>query len=360
MRAEPGSGKIKVEMDCHARHCTYRDGNLTLLSVLCVCIYMTCPCTPSLHIPSLALLLSVCATAWLSAPNPAQAAPAPEEAWLDSLYERVATDVSAGAPIVVQAHVPLCDNNIIRCGRYGLGDGENPDKNLYWATSGGFRGWFKRKDRGWKQVQKSVHSHPDILEVMVWKQRFRASKAWRARGVTKSFAVYVVAFAWRGSAIRSAMDAYADDLFGTTPRVVTLADGTEIQAGGAAHVVSYVGHNGWMDVDSYDWPEQSRAPGADTAGTLRKGTIAVACITADYLAKDVVAEARVPLLMTRTLLFAGAHSFEGAVASFARGGSLRRIRKEAVQAYATGQGKTVKRVGSAFTNPSDKRWRYTD
>ena len=278
----------------------------------------------------------------------ADASPPPEEAWLASLYDRVAADVQAGVPVVVQAHVPLCDNNIIRCGRRGLGDGDDPDRNLYWATSGGFRGWFKRKDRGWRLVHQGPHGHRDILEVMVWRRQFSATRAWRARGVSSSFPVYVVAFAWRGSAIEAAMDAYADDLFGARPRVVILADGTELQAGGAAHIVAYVGHNGWMDVNDYAWPARTQ--------TARKGTIAVACITADYLAEDVVAEGRVPLLMTRTLLFAGAHSFEGAVSEFARGGSLKRIRRAAISAYAQGQGKSETRVSSAFTNPADKRW----
>jgi hypothetical protein len=136
-------------------------------------------------------------------------------------------------------------------------------------------------------------------------------------------------------------------------REVKLADGTVLRAGGAAHIVSYVGHNGWMDVDRYDWDAARRR-----AAGSRKGTIAVSCISADYLARDVVDTSRVPLLMTKTLLFAGAHSFEGAVSAFAQGGTLRQIRSAAIQAYATGQGKTVRQVAGAFTNPSDRRWDY--
>lgn len=281
----------------------------------------------------------------------------PENAWLSSLYDRVAADLASGSPMVIQAHVPLCDNNIIRCGRHGLGDGSNPDKNLYWATSGGFRGWFNRKGSGWRQVHKGPHEHPDILEVMVWKRRFTAARAWRKRGVKSAFAAYVVAYAWRGSAINEAMAAYASDLFGTDARAVALDSGDVLQAGGAAHIVAYVGHNGWMDVARFEWP--AGAQEASTATSPSKGTIAVACITDAYLAEPVSAPGRVPLLMTRTLLFAGAHSFEGAVREFARAGSLRRIRRSAIRAYAEGQGKTERKVGSAFTNPSDKRWRYS-
>src|SRR5262245_1579475 len=80
----------------------------------------------------------------------------PSDEWLDGLYDTVAKDLAAGKPLVVQVHVPLCDNDILRCGGHGLGDGDNPDTNLYWATSGGFRGWFKRKGSGWKKVSATV------------------------------------------------------------------------------------------------------------------------------------------------------------------------------------------------------------
>ncbi len=277
-----------------------------------------------------------------------------EDGWLEALYESVAADLTAGKPMVVHAHVPLCSNEIIWCGNARLGDGDNPRTNLYWATSGGFRGWFKRKGSGWKRVYKGQHSDNDILEVMVWKRRASPSRALRERGVTERFDLYVVAYAWRGSAINRAMEAYSTDLFGDRPRAISLPNDVELQAGGAAHVVAYVGHNGWMDVDSYDWARFDKLH-RDT--TKPKGTIAVACITADYIAGEVSARSRVPLLMTTSLMFAGAHSFEGAVRGFARGESLGGIRKSAVSAYARGQGKPAQRVRVVFTNPSDKRWK---
>lgn len=267
------------------------------------------------------------------------------DAWLVDLHEEVAADLAAGKPLVVQVHVPLCDNDILRCGGHGLGDGDTPRTNLYWATTGGFVGWFGRRGSGWKQVHVG-RADGDVLEVRVWKKR--------VSGRVRGFDVYVVAYAWRGKAIRSAMDAYTRDLWGGEARVIELPGGTTIRAGGEAHVVAYTGHNGWMDVSDYDFAKV--ASGAKASGR-RKGTIAVACITEDYLAADVSAPERVPLLMTRTLLFAGAHSVEGAISEFAAGGTLESIRRAAIRAYARGQGKTEARVGSAFTNPSHRRWK---
>jgi hypothetical protein len=272
--------------------------------------------------------------------------------WLSDLQSRVADDLKKGKSMVVQVHVPLCDSSIIRCGNKRLGNGDNPDTNLYWSTSGGFKGWFKRRDRGWKKVLSTKKTgHDDVLEIRAWRKRF-APGAWRSSGVTKSFDVVVVAYAWRGKAINKAIDAYASDLYGDVPRVTTLASGETVAAGGAAHVVAYVGHNGWMDIPPYDWTRFQKK-----SSTTGKGTIAVACMTADYLADPITDPRRVPLLMTTSLMFAGAHSFEGAVSAFAKKKGLAAIRRNAAKNHGIGQDKELRRVHGAFTNPSDRRWR---
>jgi hypothetical protein len=272
------------------------------------------------------------------------------ERWLDELYDEMAPELASGRPLVVQVHVPLCDNDVLRCGRGRLGDGEDADGNLYWATSGGFRGWFGRKGSPWRLVHRVARPEDDVIEVRVWRRRVAPGPALRARGVKKPVTVYVVAYAWRGESIARAMSAYATDLFGGGARRIALPGGEVLAAGGAARLVAFVGHNGWMDVSDFRWP---RSP----SGAPRKATIAVACITEDYLAPAVPDERRVPLLFTRSLLFAGAHAFEGAVSAFAGGQSLAGIRESAVRAYAAGQGKPLPRVRAAFTNPADRKWK---
>ena len=276
---------------------------------------------------------------------------ATEEQWLDALYREAAADILDGKPLVVQVHVPLCDKNIIHCGNEKLGDGDNPGTNLYWSTSGGFKGWFKAAS-GWKRVHRSKSASGAILEKIVWRKTVSPTRRWRSLSVRRSFDVYVVAFAWRGRDISRAIDRYVDDLYGADPTPITLSDNVELQAGAAAHVIAYVGHNGWMDIPPYDWQAAARKK-----SKRRKATIAVACLTADYLAQPIAASHRVPLLMTTSLLFAGAHSFEGAVSAFARGDDLASIRTAAAKNHAKGQGRTLKQVHGAFTNPSDRRWK---
>jgi hypothetical protein len=260
-------------------------------------------------------------TAVLCASLPARAGES-----LDALYDDVARDLIAGKPLVVAVEVALCDNGIITCGGRGLGDGDDLARNLYWATDGGLRGWFERRGSPWRRVSRHGRDG-DILETVVYERTVAPDGAWRRRGVRAPFVVRVIANGWRGRAIDGALDRFAD----------VLADD-----GSGAHVVAYVGHNGWMDRDKSSWPTLGRA--------RVKGFIAVACLTRDYLARPLSSPARVPLLLTRDLLFAGSHALDGAVTAFARGGSAADIRLGASRAYADGEKKPLARVQTLFTN----------
>ncbi len=264
---------------------------------------------------------------------PASASPTADD-WLAGLTDRVIADVTAGKPLVVEVHVPLCDNDLIRCGNAKLGDGDNPATNLYWATTPGFGYWFRRKGSGWTEVsvEKENTGDADVLEKRTYRRTIATPAAWRKRGAPKRYELVVVIRAWRGSAIDRALAAYAADISGK---------GTDAQ------LVAFVGHNRLMDIDEFAWP----APGSDV-----KGTIAIACATAPYMKDTVSAATRVPLLMTSGLLFANAAPLEASVLAFARGGGYAAIRRDAATAYAGVQKRPVARVQGTFTNPADRRW----
>jgi hypothetical protein len=286
----------------------------------------------------------------------ARAAPSADaEAWLDGLTARVVADLAAGKPLVVQAHVPLCDNDVIPCGNARLGDGDNPAKNLYWATTEGFLGWFGRRGGGWKQVLDAdggAIGEDDVLDLRVWRREITTPAAWRRAGAPARFTMYVVAQAWRGEEIHKAFTHYADDLYGVTAHTVTLTDGTKIAAGGDAHIVAYVGHNHLMDLASFDWRAVAKKGDARP-----RGAMAIACHTAVYMQDIVPSERQVPLVMTRDFLLASAAAFEGTILAFAHGGDYAAIRKGAASSYAEGGKKPLRRVYGAFSNPADGRWR---
>ncbi|HET9991511.1 MAG TPA: hypothetical protein VFQ65_23440, partial [Kofleriaceae bacterium] len=109
------------------------------------------------------------------------AAAKPTDDWLGELTDRVVADLAAGKPLVVEVHVPLCEGTIIACGNKKLGDGDNPDTNLYWSTTPGFGEWFARRGGGWKRVlkqDKTETGDADILAVHVYRRTVTASAAW--------------------------------------------------------------------------------------------------------------------------------------------------------------------------------------
>lgn len=291
------------------------------------------------------------ATLLVLAATPAAAAPSVEDTWLAGLTDRVIADVTAGAPLVVEVHVPLCDSSIIPCGNAKLGDGDNPETNLYWATTPGFGRWFARRGGGWTRALATTTAtgDKDVLALHVYRKTVTTPAAWRKRGAPKRLAIAVVIRAWRGTAIDRALAAYAEDVSGKGERRVTLGDGQALAAGGAAQIVAWVGHNRLMDVEAFTWPEPA---------TSARGAIAIACHTAAYMEANVPAPTRVPLLMTRDFLFANAAPLEAAVLAFAAGGSYARIRRDAATAYAGVQQREVRRVVGAFTNPADRRWTH--
>ncbi len=280
----------------------------------------------------------------------AEAAPSTENAWLAGLTERVIADLAAGRPLVVEVHVPLCEQTIIACGNAKLGNGDDPRTNLYWSTTPGFGSWFARRTSGWKRVlrqQAGETGDKDILEVLVYRRSVTSPAAWRKRGAPARFEIDLVVRAWRGTAIDRALSAYAADLSSGAARTLTLGDQTTLEVGGAAQIVAWVGHNRLMDLAPYTWP---------ASGTETKGAIAIACHTAAYMEDAVPSATRVPLLMTRDFLFANAAPLEATVLAFATGGGYSQIRIDAATAYARVRERTVKQVAGAFTNPADRRW----
>ena len=168
----------------------------------------------------------------------------------------------------------------------------------------------------------------------MYERRVAPEGAWRRRGVTAPFVVRVVAHGWRGRAIDGALDRFV-----ARPR-------RRRRRGAGRRRTS--AHNGWMD------REKVVVAAAAHDGRVR-GFIAIACLTRDYLQRALSAPTRVPLLLTRDLLFAGSHALDGAVDAFARGGTLADIRLGASRAYAAGEKKPFARVQTLFTNWKGKR-----
>ena len=69
------------------------------------------------------------------------------------------------------------------CGNKKLGDGDNPDTNLYWSTTPGLGVWFARKGSGWTRVVHATDGKDtgdaDVLELHVYRRTITTPAAWR-------------------------------------------------------------------------------------------------------------------------------------------------------------------------------------
>jgi hypothetical protein len=271
---------------------------------------------------------------------------------LSAVQSAIADSVRASHPVVIQVHLALCDNTVIRCGGAGLGDGDSLRTNLYWSTSEGLRGWLTEQPTGWHLVAEDPPGTGARITRSVWQRSITPGATWRALGVERAFPVYLVIDVWRGSApaIDAATAAFARDLYDTTPRVVR-AGGLSLDAGGAAHVIAWVGHNRWMDYERFSWPSVARQPrGA-------KGVIAIACYSQAYLASRIEASGNLALTVTRDFVMASGAPLVGALDALLGGRDLQAIRVAATAAYAKGQGKDPARLRRVFSNPAARDWR---
>ena len=156
---------------------------------------------------------------------------------------RIAGDLAAGRPIVVHVVVALCDNQnqgIVPVPKH-LGNGQDPNSNLYWGALYGVRTFFPRRG-GWTALPVDGQTNTEIRERLVF---FR--EVTRGDGVVP---VYIVAEAWDGAEIKSAIGRFFEIASGVGTEQVSFRRGSKqatISAGGSAHLVAFVGHNGLMD-----------------------------------------------------------------------------------------------------------------
>lgn len=267
---------------------------------------------------------------------------------LEPLYARIARDLRAGKPLVITAHVALCDNRIIACGSRTMGDGDAPRRNLYWGGAAGFAATF-RIARGFRRIHHDKGDGKIVLERSVYRRRVRPNAAWRRRGVTRPFDLLVVGLAYRGLEIARAMGTFVSHVHAEKGSSLRLADGRVLPIGGLGHVVGYAGHNQLMDVvGDMRWPPWRRKQAI--------GYFALACKTAPYLARRLARPQAHGLLLTRVFMYPGAFTIVGLARGLAKGGSQKEVFRHGADAYARAQKRPKGLIRAVFTHDARRRY----
>jgi len=238
------------------------------------------------------------------------------------VQKHIDADLQGGNPIVVHVVVALCDNvnqGIVKVPE-GIGNGQDPKSNLYWGAMHGVRHYLPKK-AGWKSFDVSPKQDERVLERVVFHGAI-------ARG-TKSASVYIVADAWDGATIRDAMTAYFTMTAGALEERITVQkDNKEVSilAGGAAHLVVFVGHNGLMDFSLE--PPATTFPNAPP-----RAAAALSCASRPYFEDRLTSVGAHPLLLTTGLMAPEAYTLDAAIRAWAAGGDGKATVEAAAVSY---------------------------
>jgi hypothetical protein len=228
---------------------------------------------------------------------------------------RPASPNAEKAPInkfpVIHVFVALADNvnqGIVPVSA-SLGNGDNPDTNLYWGAGYGVRTFFKR-NKDWQFVSCTNTPRTGVLERCIFKHRKRD--------------LVLVADAYQGKQIALATSEFLDAASGIGSEKLK-AGNLEFNSHGSADLIAYVGHNGLMDfkLDSLPRHRDDR----------ERQTIILACASKQYFQQPLKPTGANPLLWTTNLMAPEAYVLSAAVDGWMSKESGEQVRTRAATAY---------------------------
>ena len=236
----------------------------------------------------------------------------------------------------IHVFVALCDNDsqgIVPVGEK-IGNGDDPEANLYWGCSDGLKSYFSRSPK-WKLVSKK--SYDDEGAVILRRYIFEHQR-------TKSV---LVADAYRGSSIRTCLEEFLGASEGSFKPEIEVEGKGGIEFGAAADLISYIGHNGLM--------EQRIDAKKDDADRVERDAVVLACVSNSYFGERLKRAGTRPVLMTDQLMYPGSFALhEGLEAWFKDSSftskSLKAIREGAAKAMAKNQKISVKAARGIFSD----------
>lgn len=214
----------------------------------------------------------------------------------------------------IHIFVALCDNKYqgIVPVPAKIGNGQDPNNNLYWGCGNGIRTYFK-KSKEWKFL-KTQKVDSIILERLVFKH------------VSKN--IYLVADAYDGKEIHQCTREFLNASAGNGKDTLHV-NNKIIGIAGNAKLVSYIGHDGLMD---FTLNETFK----NTDGKQRS-VIILACYSRHFFSPH-LQEANVkPLVWTTHLMCPEAYTIHDALTGFVNKETDEQIRTRAAKAYALHQ-----------------------
>jgi len=194
-----------------------------------------------------------------------------------------------------------------------LGNGEDPQNNLYWGSAYGVRSFFAHSP-DWQRVMCRPVPRAEILERCVF--RYRGED------------VYLIADAYRGMEIKQLIIDFLSAAAGDGSEMLRISDlgrDVKLPIQGGANLVAYIGHDGLMDFQLSRFPLQKN----DT----HRDAIVLACASRQFFAEPIRASGAFPLIWTTGLMAPEAYTLKSALDGWIAGESREEIRDRAASAY---------------------------
>ena len=211
----------------------------------------------------------------------------------------------------IHVFVALCDNKYqgIVPVPAKIGNGQDPDNNLYWGCAFGVRSYFK-KSKEWKLI-KTYKPVGHCLERIVFKH------------ATKGY--YLVADAYDGQFIKQCTIDFLNSCAGKAKDTLHV-DNIVLGINGNSRLVAYIGHDGLMDFQLTDHFEN--------ADNRTRDCIILACISKKYFAPHLKATRVNPLVWSTGLMSPEAYTLHDALSVYINGGNAEMVHTAAAKAYS--------------------------
>lgn len=193
-----------------------------------------------------------------------------------------------------------------------IGNGDDPERNLYWGTAEGLKGVFD-KSKEWRLAEKI--DSPRDAEVL----RIRTYRHGRTGALLN-------ARAYRGAAIRRCLQDFEK----------------AIQTG-AFDMAVFIGHNGLMDFDL-------RLPARTATVTNVADCVVLCCKSEPYFRRRIESAGGRPVLLTTQLMYPGSFILLAVAEAWLNGATTAGLRESAGMAYAGNQKLSKKAGMGVFAN----------
>jgi hypothetical protein len=194
-----------------------------------------------------------------------------------------------------------------------IGNGDDPERNLYWGSAYGVKTFFARSG-DWVRIACGEKPKAEVLERCVFKYR--------------TANVYLVADAYRGREIRQAILDFLAAAAGDDPgfeNVSSQGGVLKLPIRGGANLVAYIGHDGLMDFQLSHFPRKRN--------DVHRDAVVLACASKQFFAEPVRASGAFPLIWTTGLMAPEAYTLKSALDGWIAGENNEQIRDRAAGAY---------------------------